>query len=152
MGFKLIEKNDEITTHYSKEEEAISYTSPLGVVNNRTKEEDGSFPASKTIFYSSLHLIGEAKVDEQHMFSLELVLNDFLSITLHSSWKRFDSSSNFGSKESLENSSLLIYDYNPHLTIDGEKPNEDKNDLPIDFYFHGKDENQFNLFHEDSSY
>jgi len=151
MEFKLTEKVDEITAHKSEEKEAISYLSSLGVVNSGTEEEDGSFLVGQTIFYSGLDFEGDAEVDEQPRFSLDLGSNDFFSIPLHSSWERFDFSSDSGSEASSENLGPLFDDYNPHLTTDGENPNEDKNDPPVGFHFHGGDENRFQLFHEDSS-
>lgn len=151
MEFKLTEKEDEITAHKSEQEEAISYISPLSVVNGGTREEEGSFHVGQPAFYSGLDLVGEAEGDEPPRFSLDLGSNDFFSIALHSSWERFDPSSDSGSEASSENLGPLFDEYNPHSTTDGENPNEDKNDLPVDFHFNGRDENRFELFHEDSS-
>lgn len=152
MEFKFTQKEDEITAHKpEEEEEAISYISPLGVVNGGTQEEEGSFHVGKPIFYSGLDLVGEAEGDEPPRFSLDLGSNDFFSIPLHSSWERFDPSSDSGSEASSENLGPLFDDYNPHSTTDGQNPNEDKNDPPVGFHFHGRDEERFELFHEDSS-
>lgn len=151
MEFKLTEKEDEIIARKSEEEEAISYISPLGVVNGGSEEEDGSFHVEQPIFCSGLDLVGEAEGDELPRFSLGLGSNDFFSIPLHSSWERFDSASDSGSEASSENFGPVFDDYNSHSTTDGDNPNKDKNDPSVDFHFHGREEDRFELFHEDSS-
>lgn len=158
MEFKLTEKvneitarESEITARKSEEEEAISYISPLDVVNGVSEDEDGSFHVGQRIFYSGLDLAGEAEVDELPRFSLGLRSNDFFPMPLHSSWERFDSSSDSGSEASSENLGPLFDEYNPHSIADGENPNKDKNGPPVDLNFHGRDESRFELFHGNSS-
>lgn len=151
MEFKLTEKVNEITARKSEEEEAISYVSPLHVVNGVSEDEDGSFHVGQRIFYSGLDLGGEAEGDELPRFSLGLRSNDFFSMPLHSSWERFDSSSDSGSEASSENLGPLFDEYNPHSIADGENPNKDKNGPPVDLHFHGRDDSRFELFHGNSS-
>lgn len=150
MEFKLTEKENEITARKSEEEEAISYINPQDVVNSGSEEEDGSLHFGQRIFYSGLDLGGEAEGDELPRFSFGLGSNDFFSMPLHSSWERFDSSSDSGSEASSENLGPLFDDYNPQSTADGENPNKDENGPP-DFHFHGRDESRFVLFHGNSS-